>query len=456
MVHALDNAGSCHSHIKEMLLLFVCIMLTSWTLLHMFVPPDASSEDQLSPESLRSFSSSPSSLSSDPVRFVVLGDWGVDPIDFQRRPNAMQIMQRKVAHAIRKVAKEADTEGVPVSFVLSVGDQAYESGIDSVRDGQRRFGEGWRAVYGRHLTKLPWFATLGNHDCSGNISAMYSFAAAASNTFTMKPAYTIRRPLSPDDKTTLAIVVVDACTLVCGGSTEASVSSASSSPPRGKPGKQHRASQDKNFRCDGMSHGGSYLRRRLIVHLKTELTKLNCRKGENWCVVAAHWPLFSFCGNGPTKELIDLLAPIMDFHKVAAYFSGHDHGLQHIEFKAGPRRGRGRHPTEFFVSGGGGYELHPELKPEADSELNDPVESKFFASTHGFMTVTATAAQLDVEFFDDDARRIYHTALTRGGFRHHHHHSDHEAAMKTETREGLVLRGNNATPPTSPSSRHSR
>ena len=84
--------------------------------------------------------------------------------------------------------------------------------------------------------------------------------------------------------------------------------------------------------------------------------------------------------------------------------------------------------------------MHPELKPEAESELNDPVESTFFASTHGFMAVTATAAQLDVEFFDDEARRIYHTVLARGGFRHHH--SDHQALMKTETREGRVQLGN--------------
>src|ERR1700761_2394235 len=36
-------------------------------------------------------------------------------------------------------------------------------------------------------------------------------------------------------------------------------------------------------------------------------------------------------------------------HKVDLYLSGHDHDLQHIEFKG--------HPTSFVISGGGGAEL---------------------------------------------------------------------------------------------------
>jgi tartrate-resistant acid phosphatase type 5 len=36
-------------------------------------------------------------------------------------------------------------------------------------------------------------------------------------------------------------------------------------------------------------------------------------------------------------------------HNVDLYLSGHDHDLQHLEFKG--------HPTSFVISGGGGAEL---------------------------------------------------------------------------------------------------
>ena len=70
-------------------------------------------------------------------------------------------------------------------------------------------------------------------------------------------------------------------------------------------------------------------------------------------------------------------------------------------------------PPEFFVSGGGGYELHPTLKPEADGALNDPVQSKFFASTHGFMSTAVTADELAVEMYNDKARLVYRTTISR-------------------------------------------
>ena len=39
----------------------------------------------------------------------------------------------------------------------------------------------------------------------------------------------------------------------------------------------------------------------------------------------------------------------MRHYKVDIYLSGHDHDLQHLEFKG--------HPTSFVISGGGGVEL---------------------------------------------------------------------------------------------------
>jgi hypothetical protein len=55
-----------------------------------------------------------------------------------------------------------------------------------------------------------------------------------------------------------------------------------------------------------------------------------------WCVVAGHWPVFSFGGNGPTDVLIDELLPILNDAGVHAYLSGHDHNMQVGPFRGAP------------------------------------------------------------------------------------------------------------------------
>ena len=95
-----------------------------------------------------------------------------------------------------------------------VGDQAYEAGVAGLPDAQLRFARTWRDVYGVGLRALPWYSTLGNHDCAGNVSAAYAFAAEPSNSWRMEPGYTVEHA-SPDGSAALAVVVLDACTLVC-------------------------------------------------------------------------------------------------------------------------------------------------------------------------------------------------------------------------------------------------
>jgi 3',5'-cyclic AMP phosphodiesterase CpdA len=64
--------------------------------------------------------------------------------------------------------------------------------------------------------------------------------------------------------------------------------------------------------------------------------------------VAAHHHLYS---NGQHRDNPKLIAQwdyLLRRHNVDLYLSGHDHDLQHLEFKG--------HPTSFIISGGGGAE----------------------------------------------------------------------------------------------------
>lgn len=69
--------------------------------------------------------------------------------------------------------------------------------------------------------------------------------------------------------------------------------------------------------------------------------------------VVAHHPLYSNGIHGDTRGLIDSWGKLLRENGVHFYFSGHDHDLQHLEFKG--------HPTSFVISGGGGADVR-ELK----------------------------------------------------------------------------------------------
>src|SRR5216683_7476797 len=62
--------------------------------------------------------------------------------------------------------------------------------------------------------------------------------------------------------------------------------------------------------------------------------------------VAAHHPLYSNGKHRDNPMLIAQWDSLLRRHNVDLYLSGHDHDLQHIEFKG--------HPTSFVISGGGG------------------------------------------------------------------------------------------------------
>lgn len=83
------------------------------------------------------------------VRFVVMGDTGEG-----------NTAQREVAVAIRDLCAREGCD-----FVLLLGDNFYESGVESVTDPQwtTKFEEPYRDI------ELPFYPVLGNHDYGGNL-----------------------------------------------------------------------------------------------------------------------------------------------------------------------------------------------------------------------------------------------------------------------------------------------
>ncbi|KAF6027566.1 ACP5 [Bugula neritina] len=50
----------------------------------------------------------------------------------------------------------------------------------------------------------------------------------------------------------------------------------------------------------------------------------------DYLVVGGHYPVYSAGFHGPTERLVERMKPLLYQYNVSAYFSGHDHTLQHL------------------------------------------------------------------------------------------------------------------------------
>jgi hypothetical protein len=329
------------------------------------------------------------------LTFLAVGDFGsggrrewLDPADSASsfaRPGD----QRTVARGLERAAVRERPD-----FVLGLGDMIYPRGARTVDDPlfSRRFDD----VYGApttppELAALPWFLTVGNHDCEsgaeGRAAAIgrtrFDRARTGFGRWRLPRAHYTREWALGETASVLRLIVLDACTLVCAGSVDG--------------------------RCEGVSTAGEEAAEEQWTWLDAELS----RPGARWTVVASHWPIYSRMGNGPTPRLIARLVPMLRRRGsgAAAYFSGHDHSLQHWTLGADGDRQR----LDMFVSGGGGYAVHNRLNAYAVPvpEGAPRAEPAFASASHGFMAVSADAetGALRVVALAEDGETVLHEAV---------------------------------------------
>nr|CCA23240.1 tartrateresistant acid phosphatase type 5 putative [Albugo laibachii Nc14] len=300
-------------------------------------------------------------INSQPTHFLVVGDYGTGT-----EPQA------QVAAAMGRLASTMDPAPI---FVISTGDQIYNSGIQSPDDPELRTR--FEQMYTSTQLEIPWYITIGNHDCEGSIDAMHQYASRKESLWYFpKRYYTLDRLVTP--KTIIRILVLDVCDLVCG-------------------------KEPRDGRCNGAMLEQTSPQSRSAQYEWIEDT-LSARMPEGvekmWTIVVGHWAVYSFAGNANTPELIHRLDPILKKHKVDAYFNGHDHCMQHIiKREDGWTR-------NYFVSGAGGYRIH-ELQPHARAN-SDLVHA---AMQHGFMSVQIDRESFTVYFHSIDGEVLYATRI---------------------------------------------
>ena len=92
----------------------------------------------------------------DTVSFITFGDWGKNSGN-----------QREVARAMHDFCLTQDCD-----FVVTLGDNFYETGVSSITDTQ--WYDNYTCIYSS--VGLPFYASLGNHDLDGNIQAQIDYS----------------------------------------------------------------------------------------------------------------------------------------------------------------------------------------------------------------------------------------------------------------------------------------
>ncbi|XP_057291994.1 uncharacterized protein LOC130614585 isoform X1 [Hydractinia symbiolongicarpus] len=233
--------------------------------------------------------------SSSELCFPIIGDIGGVPHPPYQTPS-----QKKVANLLGKVTAKLNCK-----FIVGVGDNFYFTGVKNVND--PRFLLTFERTYSDPSLNIPWYMIAGNHDHAQNISAQIEYTKVSTRWKYPDYYYSVVYPI-PDSNKTVEIVMIDT-TMLCWYNKK------SGSPP---PEVQYKWIENKlkDSRAD-------------------------------YLIVAGHHPVLSAGTHGNTPCLIEKLKPLFEKYDVTAYFSGHDHNLQHIKEKDSS--------VHYFISGSGNF-----------------------------------------------------------------------------------------------------
>jgi tartrate-resistant acid phosphatase type 5 len=236
---------------------------------------------------------------------LMLGDWGT-----VNEPE----QQLTVANAMKRWVSE---NSIRPEALLMLGDNFYGEMPDGVNS--RRWIQQFQQMYPSSFFPGPAYAVLGNHDYEtfrGNkVEAELAYTKQNSRWTMPRRWYTVTLP---KEKPLLTLICLDS----------------------NIPGSKGHDIWPWSFVLTRQEQDEQQ------SWFEEELAK-PCTTP--FLAVAAHHPLFSNGKHRDNPQLIALWDSLLRRHNVDLYFSGHDHDLQHLEFK--------NHPTSFVISGGGGAEL---------------------------------------------------------------------------------------------------
>jgi tartrate-resistant acid phosphatase type 5 len=278
------------------------------------------------------------------LSFAIIGDWGR-----QGRPDQKQVAQQ-MGIACKKAA---------ASFVISVGDNFYERGVTSLDDNHWQLS--FEKVYDAPSLQIPWYVILGNHDYVGKCQPQLDYGKTHPRWIMPARYYTQIYPV--DAATHVECFYLDTCPFI--------------EEYRTNPDFSEVLTQDAD---------------RQLQWLDRSLADSKAM----WKLVFGHHPVYSSgLAHGNQPEIIEHILPLLQKHKVQAYFAGHDHDLEHL--KVGD--------LDLIVSGAGS-----EHRP-----VKTPATSPFSQACSGFALASVRPNEMQIRFIDNLGNTLYTAAVPRLG-----------------------------------------
>jgi acid phosphatase len=277
------------------------------------------------------------------LNFVLIGDWG-------RRGQDHQV----------DVATQmgATAAAIGSRFTVSVGDNFYENGVDSVDDPY--WQHSFEQIYTHPALQTPWKVILGNHDYRGNVQAQIDYSATSPRW--RLPARYYKSTETLPDGGTVDMFFVDTSPFIkkyLGSKTDIS-------------------GQDTNAQ---------------LAWLDSALTSSTA----TWKLVIGHHPVYTALSDGDgydhdQPDLIARLNPILLKHNLKLYVCGHDHCLQAVQMDG----------VTHIVTGAGSETYTP----------GPAIRGGFASGAHGFMTIKMDSTKLDLALIDTSGTTLYAQTIT--------------------------------------------
>ncbi|HQT61878.1 MAG TPA: tartrate-resistant acid phosphatase type 5 family protein [Acidiphilium sp.] len=295
---------------------------------------------ELTAASLLAAAPAAQAAAQDAFRFLSIGDWGRNGAHHQR--NVAQAMADRAASDAPR-------------FILSLGDNFYESGVTSVTDPQWKTS--FEDVYHQASLQRPWKVILGNHDYRGNVPAQLDYSAHSRRWQLPARYYTHTETLA--DGTAVEIFFLDTSPFI--RKYVGTVTNISGQDPHAQ-----------------------------LAWLDAALGRSKAR----WKIVVGHHPIYTPIGGADhdQPDLIAALEPVLRRHAVKLYINGHDHCMQYVEMGG-----------ISYVTNGVGSEIYTP---------GTPSRAGFVLGAHGFLTTAVTSAAIGFAFVDMDGKTRFAKTIT--------------------------------------------
>lgn len=282
------------------------------------------------------------------LSFCVIGDWG----------RYGEYVQKTVAEQL-----SAAVVGVDASFIISTGDNFYPSGVASEFDPAWKYS--FEDVYHSYPTHITWYPVLGNHDYKTNADAEIAYSKLSARWYMPARYFSVKKWIDEEDSTsTIEFFFID------------------TNPFQSNYYKEHDyktqvASQDttaqKHWLDSALEHSTA-----------------------TWKFVVGHHPFYSAGKrHNKTNDMVRSLQPLLEKHKVDAYFCGHEH---HLELNTNMNF------TFIQIISGAGSEAT--AVPYAQ-------QSTFAKQDFGFAAVSVNKTEMLISFINNKGTVLYTTRIKK-------------------------------------------